>query len=69
MFRVTVSRDGDELAKEMIMSRKDADACMETFLSEEDSILEKAGPGAYVVSLDELLADTWVCHCRKLVVV
>nr|DAU26339.1 MAG TPA: hypothetical protein [Caudoviricetes sp.] len=67
--RVTVETAERVLAKEMFASRKDADTYMEQYLAEEDNILERVGPGAYTVALDEFCIDQWVCAVKKLVVV
>lgn len=68
-FRVTVETAERTLAKEVFVTRKEADAYMEQYLSEEDNILERVGSGAYTVALEEFCVDQWVCAVKKLVVV
>lgn len=68
-FRVIIATQSEVLAKELFSTRKDADAYLEQYLTEEDNILESVGPGAYTAELDELFADEWVCHSKKLVTI
>ena len=65
-YRVTVTQvGGGEIAMELFSAQSDAQAFMDSFLS-EDSILEGM-PGAYTVTMDELLRGSWVTVTRKLV--
>ena len=65
-YRVTVTQiGGGEVAMELFSAQSDAQAFMDSFLS-EDSILEGM-PGAYTVTMDELFRGSWVSVARKLV--
>ena len=65
-YRVSVTQvGGGEVAMELFSAQSDAQAFMDSFLS-EDSILEGM-PGAYTVTMDELLRGSWVTVTRKLV--
>ena len=65
-YRVTVTQvGGGEIAMELFSAQSDAQAFMDSFLS-EGSILEGM-PGAYTVTMDELLRGSWVTVTRKLV--
>ena len=65
-YRVSVTQvGGGEVAMELFSAQSDAQAFMDSFLS-EGSILEGM-PGAYTVTMDELLRGSWVTVTRKLV--
>ena len=65
-YRVSVTQvGGGEVAMELFSAQSDAQAFMDSFLS-EGSILE-CMPGAYTVTMDELLRGSWVTVTRKLV--
>lgn len=65
-YRVSVTQvGGGEVAMELFSAQSDAQAYMDSFLS-EGSILEGM-PGAYTVTMDELLRGSWVTVTRKLV--
>lgn len=66
-YRVAVSKVGDgEIAMELFETRSDATAYMESFLGDEDNMLEGL-PGAYTVTMDELFRGSWVPVSKKLV--
>ena len=65
-YRVSVTQvGGGEVAMELFSAQSDAQAFMDSFLS-EGSILEGM-PGAYTVTMDELFRGSWVSVARKLV--
>ena len=65
-YRVSVTQvGGGEVAMELFSAQSDAQAFMDSCLS-EGSILEGM-PGAYTVTMDELLRGSWVTVTRKLV--
>ena len=65
-YRVSLTQvGGGEVAMELFSAQSDAQAFMDSFLS-EGSILEGM-PGAYTVTMDELLRGSWVTVTRKLV--
>ena len=66
-YRVTVTQiGGGEGAMELFSAQSDAQAVMDTFLSENDNILDGM-PGSYTVTMDELFRGSWVTVTRKLV--
>lgn len=65
-YRVAVTQvGGAEIAMELFSAQSDAQAFMDSFLS-EGSILDGM-PGAYTVTMDELFRGSWVPVARKLV--
>ena len=66
-YRVTVTQiGGGEVAMELFSAQSDAQAFMESFLSENYNNLDGM-PGAYTVSMDELFRGSWVTVTKKLV--